>query len=80
MNQKSVGSFVSGLGLLLLFLVVVVCSFDVTGLLAGPGVGVPLWGYLSMIFTGVAMQFVGSAIPNMEFETGKSPAGKPPMK
>ena len=66
-NQKSIGAWVMGLGKLLLVAMFVLCVIDVSGLNSRGAMLVPLYGYLTGIFTGVAMQFVGAAIPHMKF-------------
>lgn len=66
-TQKLIGSRTMGLGQLLLFATLVVCIVDVVGLGSRGHLLVPLSGYLTSIFGGVAMQFVGAAIPNMRF-------------
>ena len=60
-----------GLGQLLLVAMFVLCVVDVSGLATRGGLMVPLAGYLTGIFTGVLMQFLGSAIPNMRFTNVK---------
>jgi hypothetical protein len=54
-----------GLGHLLLVAMLVLCVVEFSGLAARGGLTVLLSGYLTGIFTGVIMQFLGSAIPNM---------------
>jgi hypothetical protein len=66
-RQKTIGAWTTGLGQLLLFAMLVLCIVDISGIGARGGLMVPLIGYLSGIFTGVLMQFVGAAIPNMRF-------------
>lgn len=66
-RQQLVGAWTMGLGKLLLVAMFVLCAVDVSGLVARGGLMVPLAGYLTGIFTGVLMQFVGSAIPHMKF-------------
>lgn len=70
-NQKSIGAWVMGLGQLLLVLMLVLCVVDIAGLQSRGGLMLPLAGYLVGIFTGVAMQFIGSAIPHMKFTPAK---------
>ncbi len=70
-NQKSIGAWVMGLGQLLLVLMLVLCVVDMAGLQARGGLMLPLAVYLGCIFTGVAMQFIGSAIPHMKFTQAK---------
>jgi hypothetical protein len=65
--QRKVGAWTMGLGRLLLFAIFLLCIFDVVGLESRGGLLVPLSGYLTGIFTGVAMQFIGAAVPNMKF-------------
>lgn len=71
MTQKSLGRLIAGVGQLLLVAIVVLCCIDVGGISARGELMVPLWGYLSMIFTGFAMQFIGAAVPNMVFNPDK---------
>ena len=66
-TQERIGKRVSGFGYLLLFAVFVTCCIDLALLQTNGGMIVPLSGYLFSIFTGVVMQFVGAAIPNMRF-------------
>ena len=56
-----------GLGQLLLVAMLVLCVIDVSGIAGRGGLLVPLAGYLTGIFTGVLMQFLGAAIPHMRF-------------
>jgi Na+/serine symporter len=67
MNQQKIGAWTMGLGQLLLFAIAVFCFVDVSGLSGRGELLMPLSGYLTGIFTGVVMQFVGAAIPNMTF-------------
>jgi len=68
-RQKVIGGQIQGWGQLLLAAIVVVCMLDLSSLAIFDWVQVPLLGYLIAIFAGVAMQFVGAAIPNMKFRT-----------
>ena len=68
-KQSSVGVWVMGFGKLLLVTVLVVCVVDIAGLESRGGLLDSLPGYLTAIMIGVAMQFVGAAIPNMKFTT-----------
>ena len=66
-KQISLGRQIQRIGYALLAAVGLVCALDLwiwpmSGLLA-----VPLIGYLAAILTGVALQFVGAALPNMRF-------------
>ena len=70
-RQQSIGAWIMSLGQLLLVAMLVLCVVDISGLAARGGQMVPLAGYLSGIFTGVFMQFLGSAIPNMRFTNVK---------
>jgi Na+/serine symporter len=74
-KQQSIGAWVRGLGHILLIAVFVFCMVDISGLAERGRLLMPLVGYLTGIFSGVAMQFVGAAIPNMEFtSTNPKPA------
>ncbi|MEM8671526.1 MAG: hypothetical protein AAGG48_28660 [Planctomycetota bacterium] len=66
-TQRTIGVWTMGLGQLLLFAMLLLCVVDVSGLESRGGLMIPLVGYLAGIFTGVFMQFLGSAIPNMRF-------------
>ncbi len=66
-RQRVIGRWTTGLGQLLLALVALLCFVDLAGLEQRGMLMVPLAGYLSCIFTGVFMQFLGAAIPNMRF-------------
>ncbi|MCA9126956.1 MAG: hypothetical protein KDB22_07720 [Planctomycetales bacterium] len=66
-KQKTIGVWTTALGQLLLVAMLVLCVVDIAGLQARGQLLIPLAGYLSGIFTGVAMQFLGAAIPNMRF-------------
>lgn len=66
-QQQAIGAWAMGLGQLLLVAMLVLCVVDISGLAARGGLMIPLAGYLAGIFTGVFMQFLGSAIPNMRF-------------
>ena len=70
-KQPSIGAWVKGLGQLLLVAILVIYFFDISGLASRGGLSVPLYGYLTGIFSGVAMQFIGSAIPHMKFNPGQ---------
>jgi hypothetical protein len=67
LTQKSLGAWVMSAGQLLLFAVLVFCLFDILGLRSRGELWAPFSGYLIAIFCGVAMQFIGSAIPHMKF-------------
>jgi len=66
-KQQSIGAWVMGIGQLLLVVMLVLCVVDISALQTRGGLMVPLPGYLTGIFAGVAMQFAGSAIPHMRF-------------
>jgi len=66
-RQAKIGQSVSKFGYLLLFAVFMTCCVDLAMVAANGKMMVPLSGYLFSIFAGVAMQFVGAAIPNMRF-------------
>ena len=70
-KQQSIGAWVMGLGQLLLVAMLVLCVVDICGIASRGTLLVPLSGYLTGIFSGVAMQFLGSAIPNMKFTPTK---------
>lgn len=70
-KQQSIGAWTMGLGQLLLVAMLVLCVVDISGLATRVGLMVPLAAYLTGIFTGVLMQFVGSAIPHMRFTNVK---------
>lgn len=67
LTQKSLGAWIMGLGQLLLLSVFVFCLFDLRGLVSHGETLAPLSVYVTTIFCGVAMQFMGAAIPNMRF-------------
>ena len=66
-RQKTIGAWTMGVGQLLLVAMLVLCVVDLSGIAERGGLLVPLSGYLTGIFTGVLMQFLGAAIPNMRF-------------
>ncbi|MFT5287761.1 MAG: hypothetical protein ACI8TQ_003949 [Planctomycetota bacterium] len=71
-KQQSIGAWTMGLGKLLLVAMFVICVIDILGLQERGGLMLSLTGYLTGIFTGVVMQFVGAAIPNMKFTPAQS--------
>ena len=66
-SQQAFGRWIMNLGRLLLVVVAIVCLVDVAGLSGRGGLAIELSGYLTAIVTGVGMQFLGAAIPNMQF-------------
>lgn len=66
-RQQAIGGWTMGVGQLLLFVVMIVCIFDFAGMQERSGLMLPLSSYLTAIFTGVFMQILGAAIPNMRF-------------
>ncbi len=60
----------------LLFSVFVVCMIDLTILTAGVA-NIPLWIYLSAIFTGVGLQVIGNVITNVRLGQSKLRPTKP---
>lgn len=66
-RQKKIGAWIMGLGQLLLVAMLVLCVVDISGISVRRELMIPLAGYLTGIFSGVLMQFVGAAIPNMRF-------------
>lgn len=71
LTSKSVGRSIMLLGQLLLFGVFVFCCFDVAGLSARGHLIGSLSEYLVPVFTGAALQFIGSAIGHLKFNTAK---------
>ena len=65
-KTQSLGDWIKTLGCWLLICVAVLCFYDVSGLTTRRALLFPLSGYLSLIFTGVSMQFFGSALPHMQ--------------
>jgi membrane protein YqaA with SNARE-associated domain len=63
---QTIGEWVKGVSFVLMFAAFVACVLDVVVVTRG-ALTVPFWGYLVVIGTGVALQFVGAAIPNMKF-------------
>ena len=78
-KTKHIGTKVMHWGQLLLGMVALACLLDLSQLAIFDWVDIPLSGYFAAIASGVAMQFVGSAIANMNFSRGKKPA-LPPKK
>ena len=66
-RQATIGKWTRGLGQLLFVVVMLVCGVDLLGVTERGGLAVPLAAYLIGIFSGVLMQFLGAAIPNMRF-------------
>ena len=66
-RQKSIGQWTQGIGCLILFAIFVFCLLDVSGLQDRGTMLLSVGGYLTVIFAGVILQFVGAAIPNMRF-------------
>lgn len=67
--QQWIGKWTRAAGQLLLISLCFICYFDLAGLASRGHLAAPLSGYLMAIFCGVAMQFVGAAIPNMRFHS-----------
>lgn len=64
-NQPTLGAWISALGQWLLICVAFLCSYDLYGLGDRGGLLFPISGYLTLIFLGVASQFLGAAMPHM---------------
>lgn len=64
-KQQSIATRIAAAGRMILATVFVLCVADISGLSARRSVAVPLVVYLSGIFTGVALQFIASAVRNM---------------
>ena len=75
-QQKKLGRKIMQSGLWILFAMFVICCVDLVGLSARGEMLVPLSGYLTGIFSGVALQFVGAAVSNMKIAE-PDPPGKP---
>ena len=67
-HQQSIGDWIKGVGLTLLVASAVACILDVFVVSSGV-LSVPFWGYLILILSGVALQFVGSGFPQMKFQS-----------
>ena len=63
---QTIGDWVKGVSFTLMFAAIVACVLDVFFVTRG-ALTAPVWGYLVVIGTGVALQFAGAAIPNMKF-------------
>ena len=63
-------------GQFLLVVVFVFCLVDLAGFVQREGRSVNFNGYLAPILFGVALQFFGSAVGHLQFDSGK---GKPKL-
>lgn len=61
-----IGDWVKGVSFTMMLAALVACVLDVF-FVTPHALTVPLWGYLVLIGTGVALQFAAAAIPNMKF-------------
>ncbi len=68
-SKNRVGAWIEHSGQLLLFLVFVVCMFDLYGFTERGGLLVPLSGYLSLIFSGVVLHIVAAPIKQIDFHS-----------
>lgn len=71
--QNQIAAWLQYSGQLLMFAAFIVCMFDLYGFADRGHLLVPLSGYLTVIFSGVALNVVSSPIKHMEFEGSKKP-------
>ncbi|MGI9519807.1 MAG: hypothetical protein ACR2NP_22325 [Pirellulaceae bacterium] len=74
-KQERLGQRICLYSVLLFVSAVVICGVDLLTMGGRGKLLVPLSGYLAIIFSGVILQVIGAAVPNMRFKRQEKKPG-----